>query len=133
MGMQKPADAFPFVFRLLGKPFGCKLQERMKEQGYPFQFVPTNRSTIGHYFHLVLSVELLTFSVVALVHGEKTYSVEELIGMEMRNMRTNAKLLGIDVANAVVTVPVFYRFTLTCHCTIWLLIAYCVAKQNVKQ
>lgn len=55
--------------------------------------------------------DTVSFNSGVFAEGEKTFSVEELLGMELKNVRENAKALagkGYDIQDVVFTVPPFY-------------------------
>jgi hypoxia up-regulated 1 len=93
-----PGDVYPNLKHLLGVSSESEIVGTYKER-YPALEVT---GTQGRQ----------TVSFVSSVFAEdKTYTVEELLAMELKNVRENAKALagkGYDVQDVVFTVPAFY-------------------------
>lgn len=95
-----PGDVYPNLKHLLGVSGESDAVSTYKER-YPALEVTgaEGRNTI--------SFNSAAFDTA----GEKTFSVEELLAMELKNTRENAKLLagkGAEVQDVVFTVPPFY-------------------------
>lgn len=94
-----PGDVYPNLKHLLGVASDSEVVSVYAER-YPALEVT---STKGR--------NTVSFNSGVFAEGEKTFSVEELLGMELKNVRENAKALagkGYDVQDAVFTVPPFY-------------------------
>ncbi|KAH6106736.1 hypothetical protein HBI69_179700 [Parastagonospora nodorum] len=95
-----PADVYPNLKHLLGVPLDSDIVGVYKERYPALDVVSTeNRKTVS-------------FNDASFAAGsEKPFSVEELLAMELKNVRENAKALagkGYDVQDVVFTVPPFY-------------------------
>ncbi|PSN74570.1 actin-like ATPase domain-containing protein [Corynespora cassiicola Philippines] len=94
-----PGDVYPNLKQLLGIPHGSDTQKVYSERYPALEVTGTqDRNTIS-------------FNSGIFADGEKTFSVEELLAMELKNVKDNAKALagkGTDVQDVVFTVPPFY-------------------------
>jgi hypoxia up-regulated 1 len=95
-----PGDVYPNLKHLLGVSSESDIVSVYSERYPALQVTGTEgRKTVSFN------------SGVFAVEGEKTYSVEELLAMELKNLRENAKTLagkGYDIQDVVFTVPPFY-------------------------
>ncbi|KAF2202474.1 heat shock protein 70-like protein-like protein [Delitschia confertaspora ATCC 74209] len=94
-----PGDVYPNLKALLGIPSENDAVKVYTER-YPALETASleNRNTVS-------------FKSNTLAEGEKPFSVEELLAMELKNIRENAKALagkGVSIEDAVITVPPFY-------------------------
>ncbi|KAL5113700.1 lumenal Hsp70 protein [Pleosporales sp. CAS-2024a] len=95
-----PADVYPNLKHLLGVPHDSEIVGVYKERYPALDVVGTeDRKTVS-------------FNSGSFAAGsEKPFSVEELLAMELKNVRENAKASagkGFDVQDVVFTVPSFY-------------------------
>jgi hypoxia up-regulated 1 len=95
-----PSDVYPNLKHLLGVPSDSEIVGVYKERYPALDVVDTEgRKTVS-------------FNSGSFTAGsEKPFSVEELLAMELKNVRENAKALagkGTDVQDVVFTVPPFY-------------------------
>jgi hypoxia up-regulated 1 len=95
-----PGDVYPNLKHLLGVPSDSEIVGVYKERYPALDVVDTEgRKTVS-------------FNSGSFAAGvEKPFSVEELLAMELKNVRENAKALagkGYDVQDVVFTVPPFY-------------------------
>ncbi|OAL56300.1 chaperone protein dnaK [Pyrenochaeta sp. DS3sAY3a] len=94
-----PGDVYPNLKHLLGVASDSEVVSVYAERYPALEITSTKgRNTVS-------------FNSGVFAEGEKTFSVEELLGMELKNVRENAKALagkGYDVQDAVFTVPPFY-------------------------
>ncbi len=116
-----PAGSFPE--RFYGSD-AIALQARFPGDVYPnlkhLLGVSSESDAVGTYFGRYPTLDLagtdgrptVSFSSsVFAAGGEKVFSVEELLAMELKNVRENARIMagtGYDVKDAVFTVPPFY-------------------------
>jgi hypoxia up-regulated 1 len=95
-----PGDVYPNLKHLLGVSSDSDVVSTYKERYPALEVTGTEaRNTV--------SFVSSTFAA----DGEKTFSVEELLAMELKNVRENAKVLAgknFDVQDVVFTVPPFY-------------------------
>ncbi|KAF1914493.1 Hsp70 protein-domain-containing protein [Ampelomyces quisqualis] len=95
-----PADVYPNLKHLLGVPSDSNVVGVYRERYPALDLAGTDgRSSV--------SFNSGSFAT----GGEQSYSVEELLAMELKNVRENAKVLagkGYDVQDVVFTVPPFY-------------------------
>ncbi|KAL6705637.1 lumenal Hsp70 protein [Coniothyrium glycines] len=94
-----PGDVYPNLKHLLGVDSDSHVVREYSERYPALQITPTEgRKTVS-------------FNSGVFAEGEKAYTVEELLAMELKNVRENAKSLagkGYDVQDVVFTVPSFY-------------------------
>lgn len=95
-----PGDVYPNLKHLLGVPSDSEIVGIYKERYPALEVTGTDgRQTV--------SFNSGSFAP----GGEQSYTVEELLAMELKNVRENAKALagkGYDVQDVVFTVPPFY-------------------------
>ncbi|KAF2266466.1 heat shock protein 70-like protein-like protein [Lojkania enalia] len=94
-----PGDVYPNLKQLLGIPSESDVV-KVYNGRYPALQVTgmEGRQTVS-------------FKSGVFAEGEKPFSVEELLAMELKNVRENAKALagkGVDIQEVVFTIPVFY-------------------------
>jgi hypoxia up-regulated 1 len=94
-----PGEVYPNIKQLLGVPLKSSVVEEYSKR-YPALDVveSTPRGTVG-------------FKSKSFHQDEKPFAVEELLAMELKNLRENAQALAGNahrVSNAVFTVPIFY-------------------------
>jgi hypoxia up-regulated 1 len=94
-----PGEVYPNIKQLLGLPLKSAVVEEYSKR-YPALDVveSTPRGTVG-------------FKSKSFHADEKPFAVEELLAMELKNLRENAQALAGSahkVSNAVFTVPIFY-------------------------
>lgn len=95
-----PGEVYPNLKHLLGVSSDSDIVSVYKERYPALEVVTTEGRDTVSFKSGVFGDE-----------SEKVYSVEELLGMELKNVRENAKALagkGFDVYDAVFTVPPFY-------------------------
>lgn len=94
-----PGDVYPNLKHLLGVSSEGDVVSVYSERYPALEITPTvGRKTVS-------------FNSGVFADGEKSYTVEELLAMELKNVRENAKSLagkGIDIQDVVFTVPPFY-------------------------
>lgn len=94
-----PGDVYPNLKQLLGIPSDSDAVKTYNER-YPAVEVTTTEG------RKTVSVNSGTFA-----EGEQSWSVEELLAMELKNVKENAKTLagkGSSISEVVFTVPPFY-------------------------
>ncbi|KAF1947417.1 actin-like ATPase domain-containing protein [Clathrospora elynae] len=95
-----PGEIYPNLKHLLGVSGDSDVVGTYKERYPALEVTATkDRNTVGFN------------SGVFAAEAEKSYTVEELLAMELKNVRENAKALagkGYDIQDAVFTVPPFY-------------------------
>jgi hypoxia up-regulated 1 len=95
-----PGDVYPNLKHLLGVSSESDVVSTYKERYPALEVTGTEgRQTVSFQ------------SGVFAAEGDKSYTVEELLAMELKNVRENAKVLagkGYDIQDVVFTVPAFY-------------------------
>jgi hypoxia up-regulated 1 len=95
-----PGDVYPNLKHLLGVSSDSDVVTVYKERYPALEITPTEgRDTVSFKSGTLAADE------------EKVFSVEELLAMELKNLRENARMLagkGTDVQDVVFTVPPFY-------------------------
>jgi hypoxia up-regulated 1 len=95
-----PGDVYPNLKHLLGVSSESDVVSTYKERYPALEITRTEgRQTVSFQ------------SGVFAAEGDKSYTVEELLAMELKNVRENAKVLagkGYDIQDVVFTVPAFY-------------------------
>jgi hypoxia up-regulated 1 len=95
-----PADVYPNLKHLLGVSSDSPLVKEYARR-YPALDITSTKDRNTVSFN----------SAVFAADADKTYSVEELLAMELKNVRENAKALagpGFDIQDVVFTVPPYY-------------------------
>jgi hypoxia up-regulated 1 len=94
-----PGEVYPNIKQLLGLPLDSSVVEEYSKRYPALQVVKsTPRGTVA-------------FKSTSFHADEEPFAVEELLAMELKNLRENAQALAggaHSVSNAVFTVPIFY-------------------------
>jgi hypoxia up-regulated 1 len=94
-----PGEVYPNIKQLLGLPLKSSVVEEYSKRYPALELVESApRGTVG-------------FKSKSFHADEKPFAVEELLAMELKNLRENAQALAGNahkVSNAVFTVPIFY-------------------------
>lgn len=97
-----PGEVFPNLKPLLGLPSNSAAQGTVKAYQERYPAVQAEQ---------VKEMGTIMFKSSAFHEGEMPWNVEELLGMELANIRRNAEALagkGTSIEDTVITVPTFY-------------------------
>ena len=90
-GARFPEATYPSLKTLLGRTAESDVVQRFLEQHPTNKLVPSNRSTL------------------AFQHGDSTYTVEELVAMQLVNIKSQAEKMAEEkIKELVLTVPAFW-------------------------